>query len=781
MQSDTEEELVEDLVSATEARDIRSVEKLIQAGIDPSTPTKSNGCSAIHSAAVLESPTGPEIVARMLHHGADPNAKTPTGLSPLHIAAMWGRYETINVLIDNGANIAVKDDDDMSALDYAEDAEKHKKECIDALTRYRCNKRRNDGFKSKTRMNLNKILGGHVEFSTFLTEKGNTSEDDSKHKSFDNNSSILSDITNLVQEDFDPSDSGEEELLANETLFQTCNESMMHNIASSTMIEGTDGCFPIDKSENLTSSLGYLGDRSSRSSHKSSTSSSTSSSSSTSFGGVGSADETFWSCHGGNTFLRSDREDKDATLPPIRRKRNKSHYFVPLSSSAPSLNGEESNQGEEEHSIVEDEKQATLEETPVPVDRETPEREIFPEEREMIENMSNLLNSSEAGNETFTENNINLAQEATVNYSGENSWDISKLIDYYEDQTKSDEFNPNQSILAESPSKTLKSSHFVIINCRESVPNHQRRSIDELSSITVSYDWKDVSQMTATQELDENIVEVSPSVLALTNMELKDQLISLGEKPGPISDTTRRVYQKHLVRIQQASTTGSHGDQKSKKEEKQLKDYTNEMRQIFLNTLTLPKDKGDSLEQEMSFVFENPEKHTWREGTQKTSFNYILLDPRVTKNLADRGETMSFTEQFRTFVSAIFYIGKGKKSRPYEHFHEAAKYLRPDNKQSKPSNKSNMVLDIWEQGYGVTTLHLFHSVIPVEAYTREACMIDAMSLSRLTNAKHGDFYGPASSWSTKKKRLLGIHLLMKALKIYLIEGERQIKQRDLTK
>ena len=50
------------------------------------------------------------------------------------------------------------------------------------------------------------------------------------------------------------------------------------------------------------------------------------------------------------------------------------------------------------------------------------------------------------------------------------------------------------------------------------------------------------------------------------------------------------------------------------KEEKLLKDYTNEMRQIFLNTLTVSKDKGDSLEQEMAFVFENPEKHTWREG-----------------------------------------------------------------------------------------------------------------------------------------------------------------------
>ena len=43
------------------------------------------------------------------------------------------------------------------------------------------------------------------------------------------------------------------------------------------------------------------------------------------------------------------------------------------------------------------------------------------------------------------------------------------------------------------------------------------------------------------------------------------------------------------------------------------------------------------------------------------------------------------------------------------------------------STKINMILDIWEQGYGVTTLHVYHSVIPVEAYTREACMIEAMS------------------------------------------------------
>ena len=40
--------------------------------------------------------------------------------------------------------------------------------------------------------------------------------------------------------------------------------------------------------------------------------------------------------------------------------------------------------------------------------------------------------------------------------------------------------------------------------------------------------------------------------------------------------------------------------------------------------------------------------------------------------------------------------------------------------------KLKMISDIWADGHGVVSLHIFHSVIPVEAFTREACMIEAM-------------------------------------------------------
>lgn len=54
-----------------------------------------------------------------------------------------------------------------------------------------------------------------------------------------------------------------------------------------------------------------------------------------------------------------------------------------------------------------------------------------------------------------------------------------------------------------------------------------------------------------------------------------------------------------------------------------------------------------------------------------------------------------------------------------------------------------------------------------------------LGLTRLTNLKKGDYYGQAASWKVKKKRQLGIHLLKKALQIFLVEGEKQIKEADI--
>lgn len=50
----------------------------------------------------------------------------------------------------------------------------------------------------------------------------------------------------------------------------------------------------------------------------------------------------------------------------------------------------------------------------------------------------------------------------------------------------------------------------------------------------------------------------------------------------------------------------------------------------------------------------------WREGNNKSSFTYLLLDPRKTDNLPCRAELMDPKDAWETFLSAIFYVGKGK-------------------------------------------------------------------------------------------------------------------------
>lgn len=41
-------------------------------------------------------------------------------------------------------------------------------------------------------------------------------------------------------------------------------------------------------------------------------------------------------------------------------------------------------------------------------------------------------------------------------------------------------------------------------------------------------------------------------------------------------------------------------------------------------------------------------------------------------------------------------------------------------------SKVQHILEIWTNGQGVISMHCFQNVIPVEAYTREACMVDAI-------------------------------------------------------
>ncbi|NWX06086.1 ANKL1 protein, partial [Caloenas nicobarica] len=176
--------------------------------------------------------------------------------------------------------------------------------------------------------------------------------------------------------------------------------------------------------------------------------------------------------------------------------------------------------------------------------------------------------------------------------------------------------------------------------------------------------------------------------------------------------------------------------------------------------------------------FDRPDRsRRWREGLLKSSFNYLLLDPRITQNLPLRSHCLSPAECFRTFVKAIFYVGKGTRARPYCHFTEALSQHRAGTQRGCP--KVRRILEIWVSGQGVVSVLCFQNSVPAEAYTRESCLVEALGLQTITNQRKGNCYGAAASWPAARRQRLGVHMLHRALRIFLAEGERQLRPHDI--
>ena len=70
----------------------------------------------------------------------------------------------------------------------------------------------------------------------------------------------------------------------------------------------------------------------------------------------------------------------------------------------------------------------------------------------------------------------------------------------------------------------------------------------------------------------------------------------------------------------------------------------------------------------------------------------------MTNNLAERARNMSTIEKLRVFFAAVFYIGKGKKSRPYEHLYEAIKVQQDDTGTRVSYSFNNNRL--WQRNWG---------------------------------------------------------------------------------
>uniref|UniRef100_A0A182QTL7 LEM domain-containing protein n=1 Tax=Anopheles farauti TaxID=69004 RepID=A0A182QTL7_9DIPT len=319
---------------------------------------------------------------------------------------------------------------------------------------------------------------------------------------------------------------------------------------------------------------------------------------------------------------------------------------------------------------------------------------------------------------------------------------------------------------------------------------------------------------------------------------LRAELTTFGEPPGPITKSTKKLYLRKLVRFRRHPERVGLANGADGKDNIPQTNYSVEMMSTVRKEEAFVKIVDyQCLEHEMSTDFQsttsNKVARNFREGHLKKSFIYLLIDPRVSDNLPAQQHLLGPHELWRRFLSAIFYVGKGKSSRPYCHLYDAMKLYRQreftpgtergDGKATLPSlggdlmveaeeimfqcseesmahglrqhcqvgkilnrkqmaadsEKLNRIIDIWCAGKGVVCLHVFHNIMPAEAYTREAAIIDAIGLQNLTNLKRGDYYTKCLSWPMKKRKQLGILLLYKAMLIHLAEGETQLLPSDL--
>lgn len=107
------------LMYAAENGNKEMVQELLKAGADPELRENNTGETALFKACIVGNG---EIVEILLESGADPNTQDNYGYTPLISAAMSGNKEAVKLLLDKGADPSIKNEDQKTALSYAEES-----------------------------------------------------------------------------------------------------------------------------------------------------------------------------------------------------------------------------------------------------------------------------------------------------------------------------------------------------------------------------------------------------------------------------------------------------------------------------------------------------------------------------------------------------------------------------------------------------------------------------------------------------------------------------------
>lgn len=714
------------LYDSVEYRHLESVKSLLtEKGADPNIILPKKGISPFHLVVGCDSyEFALKVTSLILQNGGNPNVRSDDGLTPVHITAAWGRTEILKLLLSNGGDPEVRDINYKTPFHYA--VEEGCVDCLNLLKSYLPvkNDLMNEDESDPCSIVLDKILvnnGFVIGEYDVVDERQN----DSIIQKQDHLQSLPhTDTTEYILNWFNKQSN-------NESSISTGNVDK-HFDSISTSFEGSE------------SSLGESdADREAK-----------------------RFDSKFITFR--KVYRKTRSKCSSRNSPKITPPKEDTIYYDTKTDNKRVVDDTAYANAEDLTDLKEYSKESGIVTLPHTL-KDTHTFDLDPEDTSQ-----KALTKEEKSSDYLT------CSHNSINTFEKNVFEITDDLNNINLESKTDNMNALEP-LAHGKTNAVKSER------------DKSNDSNEMSFVSVSevYKYEDKQEgvvlyerrlWKAPSEYAKSVKSSIPSTRMSSLPEgfdydvdsLRKELTNLGFSPGPITVTTKKVYLKKLHQLKKYPTSVKKAEKDTHK-----KVYSAELERTLQNLDWCNNSELKSLEQVLVNQFENPDPlRKWREGVNKTSFTYLLLDPRITNNLPFRADTLQPLKTWETFLSAIFYVGKGKRTRPYQHLYEAVD-LWKKGEYTTSNKKLQTIINIWKSGCGVICLHVFQNVIPVEAYTREAAMISAIKLENLTNLKSGDFYGISVTWPQKQKRMLGVYLLRKALTILITEGERQLCPTDI--
>ncbi|CAK8694067.1 unnamed protein product [Clavelina lepadiformis] len=756
----------ESLFKAIQDNQYETAKYLLENGANPNRLLL-NGVTPFHIAIAAQSTSSFEYVNLILEHKGNPNVQNVDGLTPFHIAAIWGKADCLNLILRNGADISVCDKEGHDVTWYAREnlnckfivdaflADLQDRETSCDVDVSLCNNARTPSAMPFPRIVQKELIECAVKSTSPQTCSTSNSSTQTNglntvlHSAEESTSSADSCASDYGSTDFQPTDTlhfGINATSPDHCVFfmkpNNDNHVKQHNsYLHDTMVVRYNGDalkevqsheYPCDTSSNCSdyeiSSVSPLHSGSSDNANFESISDN-------SIHSMSSLSEEIQKQMLLSTKPNVDPRPEDCSKPAYFHGSIHDVSFYSASDSTVPINVSEHN-----HNRHHDELTSLL--------NNSSDHKCCSHSKDD----HTVLESTHLPNYTTTF----LPKPPDVSKIHDSSHSISLQC--------TDGCSESKTQLASS----LCSSSLSSSNQESSIPIKLSVSGELSDDNTIIYDWQSLDCQDSIDEVScewEESVHVPDHISKMSDDEIRNELMKYGQNPGPIR-YARILYEKRLQLLRQGR----------KFSQAKSIAFSRELHSVILgrSLSKLVTSDDDQLRKE----FDDPSaSQNLRGGSAKDSFNYLLLDPRVTKNLPQRADDISEAEALKIFAGATFYVGKGKKSRPYAHLKEAVKHK---NKKQN-SRKIEHIQEIWASNNGVISLHVFQNLIPCEAFTRESAMIDAFGLQHLTNHVRGKCYGSAASWSGPRLRQYGTFLILRAMQILLLEGERQIRPHQISK